>query len=93
MKIDILFPVLPPTIDGIGDHTARLAAALSGFAQVRILMGLERGEAVATNALGLARSRFMLRDQQRIFWDLVQTRVEAAARGDEKAVAIVAASR
>ena len=37
MKIDILFPVLPPTIDGIGDHTARLAAALSGHAQVRIL--------------------------------------------------------
>lgn len=37
MKIDILFPVLPPVIDGIGDHTARLAAALSRHAQVRIL--------------------------------------------------------
>ncbi len=37
MRIDILFPVLPPSIDGIGDHTARLASALSGHTQVRIL--------------------------------------------------------
>ena len=93
MKIDILFPVLPPTIDGIGDHTARLAAALSGFAQVRILMGVERGEAVVTNALGLARSRFMLWDQQRKYRNLVQARVAAAGRGEEQAVATVAASR
>lgn len=37
MKIDLLFPVLPPAIDGIGAHTARLATALSQYAEVRIL--------------------------------------------------------
>ena len=31
------FPVLPPRLDGIGDHTARLAQALSHHANVRIL--------------------------------------------------------
>ena len=29
MRIDLVFPVLPPTLDGIGDHTAHLATALS----------------------------------------------------------------
>jgi glycosyltransferase involved in cell wall biosynthesis len=29
MKIDLIFPVLPPTLDGIGDHTAHLARALA----------------------------------------------------------------
>lgn len=29
MRVDLLFPVLPPRLDGIGDHTARLAAALA----------------------------------------------------------------
>jgi glycosyltransferase involved in cell wall biosynthesis len=37
MNIDLVFPVLPPTLDGIGDHTARLAAALSPTDQVRVL--------------------------------------------------------
>jgi glycosyltransferase involved in cell wall biosynthesis len=38
MRIDLVFPVLPPTLDGIGDHTARLAAALSRHdCTVRIL--------------------------------------------------------
>lgn len=37
MQIDLVFPVLPPTLDGIGDHTARLAEALSGRASVRVL--------------------------------------------------------
>lgn len=36
MTIDLLFPVLPPTLDGIGDHTARLAEALSEHATVRV---------------------------------------------------------
>lgn len=37
MKIDLVFPVLPPTLDGIGDHTARLSAALQITDQVRVL--------------------------------------------------------
>lgn len=37
MKVDLLFPVLPPKLDGIGDHTARLAQALSRHADVRVL--------------------------------------------------------
>lgn len=41
MKIDVVFPVLPPAIDGIGDHTALLSAALSDLADVRILTAQE----------------------------------------------------
>jgi len=38
MRIDLVFPVLPPVLDGIGDHTARLAEALAGRGHnVRIL--------------------------------------------------------
>lgn len=37
-RIDIVFPVLPPVFDGIGDHTAHLAKALTAEgARVRIL--------------------------------------------------------
>ncbi len=35
-KIDLVFPVLPPVLDGIGDHTACLARALADNADVRI---------------------------------------------------------
>lgn len=37
MRIDLLFPALPPALDGIGDHTARFAKALAPHADVRIL--------------------------------------------------------
>ncbi|CAN5414631.1 glycosyltransferase family 4 protein [soil metagenome] len=37
MKIDLLYPVLPPSIDGIGDYTALLAAELAKGHTVRIL--------------------------------------------------------
>jgi len=37
MRIALAFPTLPPVVDGIGDHTARLAAALSAHAEVRVL--------------------------------------------------------
>jgi glycosyltransferase involved in cell wall biosynthesis len=42
MKIDLTFPVLPPSLDGIGDHTAHLARALAveGCA-VRVLTAQE----------------------------------------------------
>ena len=33
------FPVLPPALDGIGDHTAHLARALAPHANVRVLTG------------------------------------------------------
>ena len=36
MTIDLIFPVLPPTLDGIGDHTARLAEALENHVTVRV---------------------------------------------------------
>ncbi len=37
MRIDLLFPALPPAYDGIGDHTAHLGAALAPRHDVRIL--------------------------------------------------------
>lgn len=36
MRIDLLFPALPPALDGIGDYTARLAGALRPAGPVRI---------------------------------------------------------
>ncbi|WP_243663186.1 glycosyltransferase [Rhodothermus marinus] len=37
MRIGLLFPALPPALDGIGDHTAHLAAALAAeSASVRV---------------------------------------------------------
>jgi len=35
-RIDLVFPVLPPVIDGIGDHTACFSRALSEQSDVRI---------------------------------------------------------
>ncbi len=37
MKITLVFPVLPPEIDGIGDHTAHLAEELGSECDVSIL--------------------------------------------------------
>lgn len=38
MRIDLVFPALPPALDGIGDYTAQMAAALAALgARVRIL--------------------------------------------------------
>jgi glycosyltransferase involved in cell wall biosynthesis len=42
MKIAIIAPTLPPSIDGIGDHTALLAAELAHEHQVAILTSNER---------------------------------------------------
>jgi glycosyltransferase involved in cell wall biosynthesis len=39
MHIALLCPVLPPTVDGIGDHTYFLAAALAECARVTVLSG------------------------------------------------------
>lgn len=39
MTIDLIFPVLPPALDGIGDYTALLARALAPRADVRVLTG------------------------------------------------------
>ena len=40
-RIHLAFPTLPPTLDGIGDHTARLAAALATHADVTVLTTAE----------------------------------------------------
>lgn len=37
MRIDLVFPALPPALDGIGDHTTHLANGLSDHCDVRIL--------------------------------------------------------
>ncbi|HHP7239783.1 glycosyltransferase family 4 protein [Longibacter sp.] len=37
MRIDILFPVLPPTLDGIGDHTVQIARRIARTDRVRVL--------------------------------------------------------
>lgn len=36
MKLSLVFPTLPPALDGIGDYTARLAAAFSGLGEVTV---------------------------------------------------------
>ena len=42
MRIDLVFPKLPPALDGIGDHTALLAAALQAMGHdVRVLTAQE----------------------------------------------------
>lgn len=46
MRIDLLFPRLPPAADGIGDYTSRLAVALSTHAEVRILTAQADAEPV-----------------------------------------------
>jgi len=46
MRVDIVFPVLPPVLDGIGDHTARLAEALSDHADVRVLTAQEEHDPI-----------------------------------------------
>lgn len=41
MRLDLLFPSLPPALDGIGDHTAHLArAAAEAGADVRVLTAM-----------------------------------------------------
>jgi len=37
MRIDLVFPAFPPALDGIGDHTAHLAATLGDRHDVRVL--------------------------------------------------------
>jgi glycosyltransferase involved in cell wall biosynthesis len=37
MAVTLVFPYLPPALDGIGDHTARLAEALAPHASVRVI--------------------------------------------------------
>jgi glycosyltransferase involved in cell wall biosynthesis len=37
MKLTLVFPAFPPKLDGIGDHTARLAAALAERCNVTVL--------------------------------------------------------
>ena len=41
MRVDLVFPVLPPVLDGIGDYTAQLARALSTSHDVRVLTAQE----------------------------------------------------
>lgn len=46
MKIDIVYPVLPPAINGIGDHTVMLAHALAAQGhEVRVLTRADPGRA------------------------------------------------
>jgi glycosyltransferase involved in cell wall biosynthesis len=40
-RVDLVFPALPPALDGIGDHTARLAEALARDCDVRVLTAQE----------------------------------------------------
>ena len=37
MKLHMVFPVLPPALDGIGDHTANLSEALAKKCRVKVL--------------------------------------------------------
>jgi len=68
-KIDLLFPVLPPTLDGIGDHTARLSAALAPHAAVRVLTA----QSVADAIDGVEVVHSFRLPPRRGVWDLVDT--------------------
>ncbi|HHP7237689.1 glycosyltransferase family 4 protein [Longibacter sp.] len=46
MQIDLVFPKMPPATDGIGDHTARLAAALRQRVDVRVRTSQNAADAV-----------------------------------------------
>jgi len=46
MKLTFFFPAFPPALDGIGDHTARLAAALSRHCEVTVLTTQSDAETV-----------------------------------------------
>lgn len=46
MKIHLVFPRLPPTPDGIGDYTARLAVTLAGRCDVKALTAQEESEPI-----------------------------------------------
>ena len=47
MRLDVLFPFLPPALDGIGDHTAHLArAAAEAGADVRVLTAMEGADPI-----------------------------------------------
>lgn len=46
MTVDLIFPVLPPALDGIGDYTALLARALAPHADVRVLAGPDPHDAI-----------------------------------------------
>ena len=37
MRIDIIFPKLPPSLDGIGDHTAHIAREMARSCDVRVI--------------------------------------------------------
>lgn len=69
MKIDLLFPVLPPTLDGIGDHTARLSAALAAYTDVRVLTAQPVADAID----GVEVVHAFRLPPRRGVWDLVET--------------------
>jgi glycosyltransferase involved in cell wall biosynthesis len=49
MRIDVVFPVLPPTLDGIGDYTAHVSDALStAGCDVRILTAQDTHDVPST---------------------------------------------
>ena len=69
MRIDLLFPVLPSTLDGIGDHTARLSAALAAHAEVRVLTAQPDVDAID----GVDVVQALRLPPRRGVWDLVGT--------------------
>ena len=46
MKVHLVFPALPPMLNGIGDHTACLAKTLSVRCQIKVLTGQEAFDAI-----------------------------------------------
>jgi glycosyltransferase involved in cell wall biosynthesis len=57
MNIDLVFPKLPPALDGIGDHTARLAEALAaGGAAQRVRVLTAQQEAAALPGVAVERA-------------------------------------
>lgn len=53
-SVGLVFPALPPALDGIGDHTARLAAALAAHGPVRVFTAQPEAEPVERVPVELA---------------------------------------
>lgn len=67
-RVDVVFPALPPALDGIGDHTARLTEALAAHASVRVLTAQSNPAPIPGVDVETA---FSL-DTRRGVWDIVE---------------------
>lgn len=69
MTYDLIFPALPPSLDGIGDYTAHLATELARTHQVRVLTA--QADALPLHEAGVTVERAFTTDHRAAVHDLV----------------------